>query len=208
MSDAITPPKIFNVQDVFSVYSKIVLATSAALRRALTSSLPSLKSESNAPPVDTNVVKLEECEEEFDMTKREAKFAFRSTDLGSWDSTGTPHDGSNNSSSDPMTIQHWAVVIHFPRGKKTYVFQAWGDNGLLQAGRAENVNREVFEKATYFGTTETDPCELMAKAKQVSTGEYRILGNNCQTWVKDFVRLVSPELLTSLYVKIPATRLK
>jgi hypothetical protein len=26
--------------------------------------------------------------------------------------------------------------------------------------------------------------------------------------VKDFLRLVSPELLTSLYVKIPATRLK
>jgi hypothetical protein len=88
------------------------------------------------------------------------------------------------------------------------VFQAWGEEGLLQSGRAEYVNKEVFEKATYFGTTETSPCELMAKAKQVTTGEYRILGNNCQTWVKDFLRLVSPELLTSLYVKIPATRLK
>jgi hypothetical protein len=157
--------------------------------------------------VNANVVKLGECEEEFDMTKREAKFAFRSTDLGSWDST-TPQGGSNNSSSDPTTIQHWAMVVHFPRGKRTYVFQAWGEEGLLQSGRAEYVNKEVFEKATYFGTTETSPCELMAKAKQVTTGEYRILGNNCQTWVKDFLRLVSPELLTSLYVKIPATRLK
>jgi hypothetical protein len=140
--------------------------------------------------VDPDVKKLEECEDNDNM-KREAKFAFRPPDLSKWNYS-----------------PHWTVVVHFPRGNRTYLYQAWGEEGLFQPGRAENVNKEVFEKATYFGTTETSPCELMAKAKQVTTGEYRILGNNCQTWVKDFLRLVSPELLTSLYVKIPATRLK
>ncbi|XP_046452617.1 uncharacterized protein LOC124200426 isoform X2 [Daphnia pulex] len=152
-----------------------------------------------------NVVKLGECVEEFDMTKREAKFAFRSTDLGSWDSDFFA-SVSDITNSKPKTIQHWALVVHFPRGKKTYFFKARADNGLLLAYRAEGVAYQVFEKATYIGTVETCPSELLEKAKQVPTGEYDVLLNNRQTWLKDFLLLISPELLVALHDKVPDTK--
>jgi hypothetical protein len=138
--------------------------------------------------VNVPVVPLPECEEEFDMTIRQAKFALRFTDLGS--AVGI------NADSDPKIFQHWALVVHFPRGKKTYLFEAWKNesNGLLQPTRAEGVDYQVFANATYIGTTQTSPDELLEKAKQVSTGEYNILFNNCQTWLKEFVRLISLEL--------------
>jgi hypothetical protein len=156
-----------------------------------------------------NVVKLQECEEEFDEKRREAKFAFRSTDLGSWNSSSFSRGGINTDRHS-KDIQHWALVVHFPRGKKTYLFEAGNDeNGLLQAGRAEGVNYKVFEEAKYFGTTETSPSELLAKAKQVSTTKnyqtYNAFYNNCQTWLKEFLDLISPELLVELYKKIPDT---
>jgi hypothetical protein len=59
---------------------------------------------------------------------------------------------ANNTDSDPSTIQHWAVVVHFPRGKKTCKLIEIGENdkGKLQSGRAEIVFKdiEIFEKAT------------------------------------------------------------
>lgn len=140
--------------------------------------------------MDPNVVKLEECEE-FDNTKREAKFAFRPPDLSRWNYS-----------------PHWTVVVHFPEGNKTYLYQAWKDesSGLLQPGCAENVNKDVFEKATYFGTTNTCPSELLEKAKKVSTEEYKHFAYNSQTWTREFLKLTSPQLLTSLNDKIPATK--
>ncbi len=138
--------------------------------------------------MDPDVKKLEECEDNDNM-KREAKFAFRPPDLSKWNYS-----------------PHWTVVVHFPRGNRTYLYQAWGEEGLFQPGRAENVNKEVFEKATYFGTTETCPSELLEKAKKVSTEEYKKYAYNSQTWTREFLKLTSPQLLTSLNDKIPATK--
>ncbi|XP_046637495.1 uncharacterized protein LOC124315838 isoform X2 [Daphnia pulicaria] len=142
---------------------------------------------------DLDIVKLEDCEEECDCTKREAKFAFRSSD--------------SLPGNSPTSAQHWTLVIHFPRGKKTYLFQAKEENGLLQASRAEIPFKDiqVFEKATYFGTVETSPNELLTKAKKVKTGNYNVLFNNWQTWIKEFLRLISPKLMTWLKEKVAAT---
>jgi hypothetical protein len=145
-------------------------------------------------------VKLQEIEDEFDKTPREAKFAIRSTVLGSWDSSIITSTDSKH-----KMIQHWALVVHFPRGKKTYFFKARADNGLLLAYRAEGVAYQVFEKATYIGTAETCPSELLEKAKQVPTGEYDVLLNNRQTWLKDFLLLISPESLIALHGRVPDT---
>jgi hypothetical protein len=169
-------------------------------------------SSNSAPSLnDVDVVKLQECKEEFDNTPRETKFAFRSTDLCSW-AASSPCTGGENTNRDPTPIQHWALVVHFPRGEKTYLFEAGKDeNGLLQAVRAEIPFKDfqVFEKATYFGTIETCPCELLEKAKQVSTTKrfpfYNILNNNCQTWLEDFLLLISPDLLNLLHGKEPGT---
>jgi hypothetical protein len=168
-------------------------------------------SQSSAPSLNVNVVKLQECEEEFDEKRREAKFAFRSTDLGSWASFSSSRGGINTD-TDPTTIQHWALVVHFPRGKKTYLFEAWKDesNGLLQPGRAEGVDYEIFEKAKYFGTIETCPSELLTKAKQVSTKQpgwsrYDVFFNNCQSWLREFLDLISPKLLQELYKEVSET---
>ncbi len=168
-------------------------------------------SSSSAPSLNADVVKLQECEDECDFLIREAKFAFRSTDLGSW-AASSPSTGGENTNRDPTPIQHWALVVHFDRGNKTYLFEAGKDeNGLLQAVRAEIPFKDiqVFEKATYFGTIETCPSELLTKAKQVSTTKrfpfYNILNNNCQTWLEDFLLLISPDLLNLLHGKEPGT---
>jgi hypothetical protein len=157
------------------------------------------------PPVHEKTVELqefeyqtfedEEREEEFDITPREAKFAIRTTDLVCWKSFF--RSGQQPTDSDPSTIQHWAVVVHFPRGKKTYLFEAWKDenNGKLQPGRAENVDYEVFEKAKYFDTFRTSPYHLLEIAKDVPRGNYHVFHNNCQTWVQTFLEKISPNLL-------------
>jgi hypothetical protein len=226
------PQKIFNLSDQISVYDKMGSAASAVVRRAASSSLlprysnfTFLKttrlidssfllyqndSSSCAPSVNAHLVKLQECEEECDEKIREAKFAFRSTDLGSW-AAFPSSAGEENTDTDPKNIQHWALVVHFPRGKKTYLFEAGkGENGLLQASRAEGVDYEIFEKAKYFGTIETCPSELLTKAKQVSTTKqspcYNVFKNNCQTWLREFLDLISPNLLQALHKKIPETQ--
>jgi hypothetical protein len=131
-----------------------------------------------------NFVELEECEE-FDSTKREAKFAF--------------------SKPVPESIQlHWTLFIHFPRGNKTYLFQAREENGLLQAYRATTISleeTEMLERATYFGTVETSPNELLTKAKKVPTGKYHGSLNNWQTWM---TRLLDRSILfySILYIFI------
>nr|CAH0107110.1 unnamed protein product [Daphnia galeata] len=191
-----------------ATFGKLGIASSTVAKRLVVEALPSLaSSKSSAPSVNVEVVKLNDCEEEFDKEPREAKFAFRSTDLSSWASSSAAGP-TNNTDSDPTTIQHWAVVVHFPRGKKTYLFEAWEDNKKLQPGRAEIAFKEIeiFEKATYFGTAVTSPSELLIKANQIPTGiRYDVLRNNCQTWIKDFVDSVSPDLLVLLYENVPAT---
>jgi hypothetical protein len=155
------------------------------------------------------VAKVQDSPQEFDSTPREAKFAFRSTDLSSWKTLNasvskflTADENNQTDSSDPIPVQHWAVVIYFPEGDLTYVFEANQDEntGYLEAYRARHVDYKVFEKAEYFGTAVTCPRELWEKAKQVKSNgtKYNPIDNNCQTWLKQFVKLISPELFKSL----------
>jgi hypothetical protein len=157
----------------------------------------------NVMQLSTNsvkVTKLDECEEEFDQTKRDAQFALKITEPCKPSPSST---GEEDAGSDPTTIQHWALLVHFSRGNKTYLYQAWKDesSGLLQAGRAENVDHKVFQEATSFGAIETCPSELLAKAKQVSTGEYNAT-NDDKSWLREFLAIISPELLNSLIEKL------
>ena len=153
--------------------------------------------ESIVPSLNVPVVKVQQCDEEFDETSREAKFAFRKTDLKSWKNSS----GGTNTNSDSAPIQHWAVVIHFPRGNSTYVFEAYEDEktGKLEGYRARHVHYEVFEKAKEFGTADTSPRELLEIAKQVQSNgtEYNPIDNNCQTWLKEFLRNISQNLCQS-----------
>ena len=119
-------------------------------------------------------------------------FAFRTTDLGS----------NDQSSAVIKELKHWSLVVHFPRGKKTYLFEAGKDEGtgLLEATRTENVNYFVFSsRADYFETLHTCPRELLEKAKQVKSNgtPYNLTTNNCQTWLKEFLQLISPKLFKS-----------
>jgi hypothetical protein len=45
----------------------------------------------------------------------------------------------------------------------------------------------------------------LTKAKKVKTGNYNVLFNNWQTWIKEFLRLISPKLMTMLKEKVAAT---
>ena len=120
-------------------------------------------------------MKVQDCPEEIDETLRQAKFAFRKTDLGSWEnsarssSPSSSSSGGTNTNSDPPPIQHWTVVIQLPRGNLTYLFEANADKetGRLEAFRARHVDYIVFEKAKYFGTAVTSSCELLEIANQV-----------------------------------------
>jgi hypothetical protein len=88
-----------------------------------------------------------DCEEEFDCTKREAKLAFRRVDLKSWNLSSMSGSGDRETNIDPVNLQHWALVVHFEKGKKTFVFEAWKDpeNSLLQAGRAVAPDDTLFK---------------------------------------------------------------
>lgn len=136
------------------------------------------------------IVKLDECDEEFDQTKREAQFAFQI-------------------SGDESSQQQWALVVHFSRGKKTYLFGAWKDeNDLLQAGRAEGVDYKIFQTATHFGQiASTSPDELLKTAQRVPSNgtAYDATSNDSQSWLHEFLTLISPELLSSLFEKMSSS---
>ena len=151
-------------------------------------------------------LKVQDCPEECDEMIREAKFAFRTTDLSGW--TTAMASGSSAGRTTNSTIikrlQHWSLVVHFPRGDKTYLFEAGrdeDDTGLLQASRTENVDNKVFENVMYmyFGTLDTSPRQLLEIARKVSSNgtEYDLTTNNCQTWLKQYLQLISPELFNS-----------
>jgi hypothetical protein len=158
-----------------------------------------MASQSSAPSLKVKVVNLEKCPEIFDTTPREAKLAIRATDLECWKSSFRPVEEPSN--TDPKAIQHWALVVYFPRGKIIHFFEAWDDEGQLQAGRAiiafEYI--DIFNKADYIGTAVTSPCQLLAIAKQVKTGKYSALGsNNCQTWLKEYLERININCKASL----------
>ena len=153
---------------------------------------------------------VQDCPEECDEMIREANFALRTTNLGSWtsaiisDRSAAGNDGSNTTNSSIFKrFQHWSLVVHFPRGDKTYLFEAGQVNvtGLLEASRTENVDTQVFDNAMYlyFGTSDTSPLELLEKAKKVSSNgtPYDLTTNNCQTWLEEFLKLISPDLYQS-----------
>ncbi len=138
-------------------------------------------------------MKLQDCEKECDKTKREAKFAIRATDLECWQSSSASNpSGKQPTDSDPKIVQHWALVAYFPIGKIIHFFEAWEENGQLQAGRAEIAfdDIKIFEKADYIGTAETSPCQLLQIAKHVKTGEFDPLFNNCQTWLTEYLKQI------------------
>ena len=172
-------------------------------------------SDSSVPSLNVSPQKLQDCPKECDREQREAKFAFRSTDLESWQklASASPSSvGGTNANSDPIRIQHWAVVIHFPEGDLTFVFEAakGEETGKLEGYRARFVDKEVFEKAIYFDTFKTSPRELLEMAKQVKSNgtPYNLANNNCQTWLVEFVNLVSPNLLKSLTKMIDKLELR
>ena len=142
-------------------------------------------------------MKLQECPEIFDMTPREAKFAIRATDLSSWPSSSQSGQGSID--SDSKTIQHWALVVYFPRGEIINLFEAVNDDGKVQPCRAQIAfeDIEIFNKADYIGEVVTSPCQLLEIAKQVKigrrdTGEYSALGSdNCQTWLVEYLNRIN-----------------
>lgn len=153
---------------------------------------------------------MSDCEEEFDSFIREAKFAFRSTDLGSWGSSCPIISKGSETDIDPVSIQHWALVVYFARGNKTFVFEAWkGDDSCLQAGRGIVQFEDLFKSSHFLGSLQTSPLELLNKAKSVdSIGKPYSLGllnnseNNCQTWLKQFLKEIDESLLNSLCQKI------
>ena len=157
-----------------------------------------IESDSSVPSLNAEVKKLQDCPKEFDKEQREAKFALRSTETSSWENAFADGTIAN---SDPIRLQHWAVVIHFPEGEQTYLFQVAKDEktGHLEAYRARHVDYEVFKKAKEFGTAVTCPLELFDKAKQVKSNgtKYNPIDNNCQIWLKAFLTSVSPSLYQS-----------
>ncbi|XP_046452594.1 uncharacterized protein LOC124200414 [Daphnia pulex] len=163
----------------------------------------------NIPPPINGKKNLEKCQN-FDQTQREAKFALRKTDLQQLKSLSEDRKNSEFTDMDPTIAQHWSLLVQFPEGnqkiaQKILFFEAVesaeGDNkGNLQVLCAENVDAEVFKKATYFDTLKISPSELLEKAKQVSSNgtKYDRFYNNCQTWVREFLVLTSPKLSKSL----------
>ncbi len=93
--------------------------------------------------------------------------------------------GAGDDKSDRKDIQHWALVVHFPVENKTYICLSLEKNQDRRAAFSlEDI--QVSEKVKFFGTVKTSSKELLGKAKQVGTGEYRVLFNNWQTWLKEF----------------------
>ena len=109
--------------------------------------------------------------------------------------------GKTTNSTILKRLQHWSLVVHFPRGDKTYLFEAgkYEGTGLLEASRTENVDKKVFDNALYIGNFQTSPRQLLEFAKKVSSNgtPYDLTTNNCQTWLEEFLKLISPDLYQS-----------
>nr|CAH0107125.1 unnamed protein product [Daphnia galeata] len=188
--------------DPIGIASKLFGASIAASTRVVKSVSSPFKSLSSVPSINAEVEKLQECPEIFDMTPREAKFAIRATDLGSWQtssssSRSSSRSGQGSTNSDPKAIQHWALVVYFQEGKVINFFEAGKDeNGQLQAGRAQIAFKdiEIFNEADQIvATAVTSPRQLLEIAKQVKTGEYSAVFNNCQTWLKKFLNRINSD---------------
>jgi hypothetical protein len=159
----------------------------------------------NIPPPVNGKKNLEKCQN-FDQTQMEAQFAFRSTDLQIWKKHFASRNDSEFTDLDPTIAQHWSLLVQFPEGNQKILFfegvkSAEEDNkGHLQVLCAENVDAEVFKRAKYFDTLKISPSELLEKAKQVPSNgtKYDKFYNNCQTWVREFLVLISPKLSKSL----------
>lgn len=56
----------------------------------------------------------------------------------------------------------------------------------------------------YFGTVKTSPSELLRNVDKVSSDgtPYSLSNNNCQTWLREFLHLTSPELNQMLEAKL------
>lgn len=120
--------------------------------------------------------------------------------------------------NDPYNIQHWALVAHFPRGNKTYLFEAWkGDKkGILIRGRGEAEDDAIFKDAEYFGSLQTSPAHLLQCAKNVNGlgRRYSVISlvlndavNNCQTFFWNFFKGISSELFLKFRKQYPGLSL-
>ena len=158
--------------------------------------------------------------EESDDETREAQFAFHSQDLNFFKNsivTSKAAAADENTNWTMTELQHWALVVHFPKGEKNeekiYKFEA-GKNqkGFLGYNRVKNVDYNEFDRAMYFGTAVTSPRKLLEIAEEISPkGKilYSVWKNNCQTWTKTFLNKVSehnpqgsPDLYQSLQAKL------
>jgi len=144
---------------------------------------------------------------------REAQFAFRSCDLKSWNSSSRRQNEEVETDSDPVVVQHWAIVIRFPGKKKTktYIFEANDVEGKLEATRLV-VDDSIFNESKYIGSYVTSPKQILDIAKDAHCLGKRynagmVLGkaNNCQTFVKELLQKVHPDLLTKLFETSPLT---
>ena len=150
---------------------------------------------------------MDKCHEEFDNTVREAHFGLLTCDLKS--AKYSPR-GNNcpvlnkkegkETDHDPIDLQHWALVVHFPRGVKTFLFEA-GQNQdrKLEPGRGE-VDIELYNRSIGIGTCLTSPRQLLEIACSLpfNCTEYSVLDNNCQVWAQHFIKRVSPTLAQQL----------
>ncbi len=129
---------------------------------------------------------------------REAKFAFRSCDLKGWIKSSSRQKEEVETNLDPVNIQHWVIVVHFPgRNNKTYIFEAGDHEEKLEATRSVEIDETIFYECKYIGSHVTSPKKLVDIAKELRClgKTYRIgiwmgMENNCQTFVKEFLQKI------------------
>lgn len=147
------------------------------------------------------LVRLDKYEDELNRKRRDVQLALYITKPSRSFAVG-----EDNEQSDPEDIEHYALIAHFPVGNKTYLFEATEENGLLQAGRAEISLKDIEFKC--FLTVTTSPEQLLAKAKQVPTGEYHVLLNNAQTWLNEFLKKISSKCEMAIKREIPESKIR
>nr|CAH0107123.1 unnamed protein product [Daphnia galeata] len=169
--------------------------------------------------ISSDIYKRLDAEESDDET-REAQFAFHSQDLNFFKNsivTSKAAAADENTNWTMTEFQHWALVVHFPKGEKNaekiYKFEA-GKNqeGFVGYSRFKNVDQNEFDQAMYFGTAVTSPRKLLEIAEEISPNGkvlYSLCKNDCQTWTKAFLNKVSensPQGSTNLYQSLQAKR--